>query len=129
MQKHKTITISLVSILSIGGLLWLNSSNTDTPELAVVSKTSADQAQQKTENNNVIAKIPSKLPSTDINETEDQEEVLEQQAPLSPIDRIKAIQQKTALHEAIIDDHNRFTRYPDYNQKISSAEQLSLIHI
>ena len=37
----------------------------------------------------------------------------------SPIERIKAIQQKTALHTALIKDHDNFTRYPGFNRRFS----------
>lgn len=47
----------------------------------------------------------------------------ENTTPLSPIDRIKAIQNKTALHQALLEDHKNFTRYPTYNQAIASATQ------
>lgn len=41
----------------------------------------------------------------------------------SPIDRIKAIQNKTELHQALIDDNENFVRYPEYNKLITNAEK------
>lgn len=41
----------------------------------------------------------------------------------SPIDRIKAIQNKTELHQALIDDNEKFIRYPEYNKLITDAEK------
>ncbi len=40
-----------------------------------------------------------------------------------PIARIKAIQEKTELHRALLQDHDQFTRYPGHNHLISSAAQ------
>ena len=39
------------------------------------------------------------------------------------IDRIKAIQQKTALHQALIEDHQQYSRYPAFNSAFKSEEQ------
>lgn len=41
----------------------------------------------------------------------------------SPIDRIKAIQNKTELHQALIDDNEKFIRYPEYNKLITDAHK------
>jgi len=73
----------------------------------------SSQTQQKKEHK----KTP-ELPSV---RTEIQAE--QQNVSLSPIDRIKAIQEKTALHQALIQDHENFKRYPEYNQKITSIER------
>lgn len=40
----------------------------------------------------------------------------------TPIERIRAIQNKTELHQALLEDHQQFTRYPEYNQRFDSAE-------
>jgi len=40
----------------------------------------------------------------------------------SPIERIRAIQNKTELHQALLDDHQQFTRYPAYNQRFESED-------
>ena len=41
----------------------------------------------------------------------------------SPIDRIRAIQDKTELHQALLDDNENFTRYPEYNKLITKADK------
>ena len=43
------------------------------------------------------------------------------------IDRIKAIQQKTALHQALIEDHQQYSRYPAFNSAFKSEEQDPLL--
>ncbi|MFT6905043.1 MAG: hypothetical protein ACJAS1_001697 [Oleiphilaceae bacterium] len=40
----------------------------------------------------------------------------------SPIDRIRAIQNKSELHQSLIEDNEKFTRYPEYNQVFSASE-------
>mgnify|MGYP003671435950 CR=1 FL=1 len=42
---------------------------------------------------------------------------------LSPIDRIKAIQNKTELHQSLINDNKEFIRYPEYNKLITMADK------
>jgi len=46
---------------------------------------------------------------------------------LSPIERIKAIQNKTSLHQSLIDDHQQFTRYPSYNKAIAQSSKDPII--
>jgi len=47
-----------------------------------------------------------------------------QQAPaLSAIEQIRAIKDKTALHEAVLKDHDTFTRYPSDNVRFERAER------
>ncbi len=41
----------------------------------------------------------------------------------SPIDRVRAIQDKTELHQALLDDNENFTRYPEYNKLITKADK------
>jgi hypothetical protein len=43
--------------------------------------------------------------------------------PLSYIDQIRAIQEKTALHTAAIKDHETFTRYPSNNARFERLER------
>ena len=40
---------------------------------------------------------------------------------LSPIEQIRALQNKTAMHESILKDHDAYNRYPSFNAKVSSA--------
>lgn len=42
---------------------------------------------------------------------------------ISPIDRIRAIKNKTQLHSSVLNDHNQFTRYPEDNRRINSSKQ------
>ncbi len=41
----------------------------------------------------------------------------------SPIERIKAIQNKNDLHQSLIEDNEKFVRYPEYNQVFSDSEK------
>lgn len=42
-------------------------------------------------------------------------------ASLSPIDRIRAIQDKTALHQSLLKDHAEHHRYPAHNRRFNST--------
>lgn len=42
---------------------------------------------------------------------------------LSPIDQLRAIKNKTALHQAVIKEHETFTRYPSQNRRIERIER------
>lgn len=42
--------------------------------------------------------------------------------PNNPIARIRAIQEKTALHQSILADHEQHTRYPSHNRRFESAK-------
>ncbi len=46
-----------------------------------------------------------------------------QTAPLSPIQQIRAIKNKTALHEAVLNDHETFNRYPSDNVRFEGLER------
>jgi len=48
---------------------------------------------------------------------------VESEVSLSPIDRIRAIQEKTELHKSVLKDHGDFSRYPASNQRIQTAAQ------
>lgn len=52
-----------------------------------------------------------------------QEQYTESDTPLSAIDQIKAIKEKTALHNAILKDHETFTRYPSDNVRFERLER------
>lgn len=41
---------------------------------------------------------------------------------LSPIERIRAIQQQTQLHKSVLKDHETFSRYPEGHNAISDAQ-------
>lgn len=43
-------------------------------------------------------------------------------ASLNPIARIRAIQEKTALHQSVLADHDRHTRYPSHNRRFDTAK-------
>ena len=42
---------------------------------------------------------------------------------LSPIDQLRAIKNKTALHQAVIKEHETFTRYPSQNRRFERIER------
>ncbi|KZY73426.1 hypothetical protein A3742_13020 [Oleiphilus sp. HI0071] len=52
-----------------------------------------------------------------------QEEEQPHSSPLSPIEQIRAIKNKTALHEAVLKDHETFTRYPSDNVRFDRLER------
>lgn len=47
----------------------------------------------------------------------------EQQPALSAIEQIRAIKEKTALHQAILKDHETFTRYPSQNVRFERLDR------
>jgi len=47
--------------------------------------------------------------------------------PMSTIERIRAIQDKTEMHQALLKDYDQFKRYPENNQRIHQTEQDPLI--
>jgi len=47
--------------------------------------------------------------------------------PTNTIERIRAIQEKTEMHRAMLKDYDQFKRYPENNQRIHKAEQDPLI--
>ncbi len=67
--------------------------------------------------------VPQKSMPAHIADKSSANRAMQTETVLSPIDRIKAIQEKTALHDSLIQDHDTFTRYPSNNQRIESAEQ------
>jgi hypothetical protein len=67
--------------------------------------------------NNAPAPAASIKPSITIND-----EIEPETNDKSPIDRIRAIQNKSELHQSLIEDNEKFTRYPEYNQVFSGSE-------
>jgi len=51
----------------------------------------------------------------------------EPNASLSTIERIRALQEKTDMHHAMLKDHDEFKRYPSNNQRIQEADNDPLI--
>lgn len=47
--------------------------------------------------------------------------------PVNPIERIRAIQEKTEMHRAMLKDYDEFKRYPGNNQRIAAPDQDPLI--
>jgi len=45
------------------------------------------------------------------------------EASMNPLDRIRAIQEKTELHKSVLSDYDTFSRYPASNQRIQEAAQ------
>lgn len=122
MIKHRKIIIATSTVIAFGALVYLipekpelASNETYAVEQRLSSTLQGTQVQQIASDKIISKKNPA--PRDEINlvtqaETED----------LSPIARIKAIQEKTALHESLLEDHDSFTRYPEYNQKIASTD-------
>tara|TARA_R110001592_G_scaffold130225_3_gene343355 strand:+ start:13061 stop:14206 length:1146 start_codon:yes stop_codon:yes gene_type:complete len=84
-------------------LLDLSATNTIKPILAI---------------NNAPAPAAGIKPAITMNDELEAEPVYE-----NPIDRIRAIQHKNELHESLIEDNEKFTRYPEYNQVFSESDK------
>lgn len=44
-------------------------------------------------------------------------------SPLSPIEQIRAIQDKTDFHQALLKDHDTFARYPTFNKRFEESSK------
>lgn len=123
-RKYKAGVFLLITffLTSVGFFIASNS-----PELSASNSTAAPPVGQ--------AKLASKLPApqiaigksttgktTSANPLELNEPLpdADQASTLNPIERIRAIQNKTELHQALLEDHQQFTRYPAYNQRFDS---------
>ncbi len=91
---------------------------------AASASTSASPGLSKPHTNTPI--VSSKIIAPATTPTQNTEQLAQTQTEpevLSPIERIKAIQNKTALHEALLDDHKSFTRYPEFNTRFEETEK------
>ncbi len=87
--------------------------NTVTPAMAAASSVSADKHRSAMQFPTITPDQPPVTPTATTN--------IDTPA-LSPIERIRAIQEKTALHQSVLEDHARFSRYPAHNRRFESAQ-------
>ncbi len=109
-------------MVAVSGFLWFNEAYVDNDTAIKLDNATASTGTNTVSEKKLLAKPKSPPPGNQVKVSR-QEVTTEQHKPLSPIDRIRAIQQKTALHEAILRDHESFTRYPEYNQQIASQDR------
>lgn len=125
-MKYKKATLSFVALVSAISFAWFNTSNHPTPEQVTLETNAPAKTGQEVQSPLSASTTPSQLPKSTgfqkANNPQQEDQTLGTK-PLSPIDRIRAIQEKTALHEAIIEDHARYSRYPNFNQTISTPEK------
>jgi hypothetical protein len=122
-HRNKFFLLGFVAVSVIFLQIFVNdeatitTSDTTLPAEAEVYKTPIVQATP------TILKTPDISFAT--SQTQTVQAMRHESKPVSfnPIDRIKAIQQKTALHDSLLKDHDSFTRYPEYNQTFSSVEK------
>lgn len=70
-----------------------------------------------------IAKSNLPIPKSNNSDIEHPNTDSESNSPLSAIEQIRAIKNKTALHEAVLKEHEDFTRYPSQNTRIERPER------
>jgi Domain of unknown function (DUF4785) C-terminal domain len=122
MKKHQKTIIATSTLIAFGALIFLMPEKpevvtNETPTIENrINTTTQIPLVLKTGPNSLTPK-KNQVPFEMANITSQGEP-----ADLNPIARIKAIQEKTALHESLLADHDSFTRYPEYNQKIASSE-------
>ena len=118
-KKLSLITVSAAIALA---LLFFFSSNTP-EQIAAPEQTSTDPTSTSVEEATpepVQTTSPEiKLPSP----SKHKSEASTDNAPLSVIDQIRAIKNKTVLHQAVIKDHEKFTRYPSNNVRFERLER------
>ena len=118
-RKYKAGVFLLITLSLTSAVFFIASNST---ELSASNSTTATPAGK--------AKLASELPTpqaatgktTAANSLELNEPLpdADQASSLNPIERIRAIQNKTELHQALLEDHQQFTRYPAYNQRFES---------
>lgn len=122
--KHKLPLLAVVSSLAIFAAYQLQGAAQTAKAappapLAVTTKTLLPTADQAiTEINSAPSPSAGIAPENQSGITSNTDTVA-----LSPIDRIKEIQNKTELHQMILQDHDSFTRYPAHNSRFTEIRQ------
>lgn len=115
----KISAVILALIILMAALISLSLSKDEntahTPEIQNTSKALTQKSDTQT-------KPHDSATTTNKNLVIDEPEQTTTETNLSPIDRIRAIQEKTALHESLLKDHDQFTRYPSNNRRFDSLE-------
>lgn len=126
MQKNiKHSLFFVISALIIGAPAYLLSQTNGTQHVADTKENQPNHAMPQTSNNLYqINQTPAPAAGihsiTGINSQTRQDQDSEYQ---NPIHRIQAIQNKSELHQSILNDHEQFSRYAEYNQVFDKADQ------
>jgi hypothetical protein len=125
-RKYKAGVLLLITLSLTGAVFFIAS---DSTELSASNSTAAVPARQP----NLTSEVPAPQAATGksatgktifsntlaLNEPLPEED---QESGMNPIERIRAIQNKTELHQALLEDHQQFTRYSAYNQRFDSED-------
>jgi len=117
MSKLKKTVSAVCAALIIAYIVWPPAT---TPNASAITEHATDNASA---NSNKATSDLSPVFNTQPNTTIEPAQLAAAQTPaeLSPIERIRAIQNKTPLHQSLLDDHQQFTRYPSYNKAIAKS--------
>jgi hypothetical protein len=115
--------ISLILVLLLAPVLYfsLSASQDGLPSINNAQAVAAVNAQT-----NLLPPAMITLPKA-ANKNTPPTMISEPNVSLSTIDRIRALQDKTDMHRAMLKDHDEFKRYPSNNQRIKKAESDPLI--
>jgi len=118
--------IPLIFVFFLTPILYfgLNASQEGKPKINNAQAVAVVNAQTKLLPPAMIA-----LPKANKNTTAQpiQTQLSEPDASLSTIERIRALQDQTDMHHAMLKDHDEFKRYPSNNQRIQKADSDPLI--
>jgi len=117
-MSKKIIIISVVVLTILSLYVFNQDVSIVTPEPNQTTKQSLPLQQPPAPiNQSALLKNQSATPQQQPNEVHDFSN-----DNLSPIERIKAIQEQTQLHKSVLKDHEQFNRYPEGNAAITDAE-------
>ncbi|NVK37889.1 MAG: hypothetical protein HWE18_08195 [Gammaproteobacteria bacterium] len=116
-MKIKIIIASFVALLAI--IIGLQGSPN------VVNTQTKNQTSQNTFADSASIPAPINTVPTSTQAINNPQVAMDSQAlnGLSPIERIRAIQQQTQLHKSVLKDHEQFSRYPEGNNAIAEDGQ------
>lgn len=114
----------VISAFILGTPVFFLSQADGTKGLISIADDSTEKAMQVAMTSSIsdINNLPATASGIKPSITAQNDSVPEQEF-LSPIDRIRAIQNKSELHQSLIEDHEQFKRYPEYNQVFSNPER------
>lgn len=121
MSKYKKTIGAVCAALIIAYIAWPSANTPSASAITILptdKSTASNTAFSIRQSSSSNASMGSKLTHKDELPTTNQAF-----KELSPIERIRAIQDKTPLHQSLLDDHQQFTRYPSYNKAIASSSK------
>jgi len=124
MSRNKIIILFIVALVPIFYFSFFNGENTEDVQMEITQGNKKSVTLPAVATASVAAKMPSFTTNTN---TLAISQIDEPNHEMSPIERIRAIKEKTELYQSVLKDHDTFSRYPGNNVTITSAEQDPLI--